>query len=129
MRCRNLSLTTFAVFAALAAPVVSSHHSTNGIYNEEELVEIVGTVREWRFVNPHPSLVLEVQADDGSVQAWDISYGGSAVTHLRRRGYSEDSFAPGDRIVVRGFAARLADNFGLLVRGDPTTPSGEPIVD
>ena len=96
--------------------------------NEDELVELTGTVIEWRFVNPHPSLVLEVIAADGNRQEWDVSYGGAAVTHLRRRGYTADTFEPGDVITVRGFAALVESAYGLLVRGDPTTEDGAAIV-
>ena len=106
----------------------SAHHSTAGIYNEDVLVEITGTVREWRFVNPHPSLIIEVTGDDGALQEWDVSYGGAAVTHLRRRGYTPETFRAGDVIVVRGFAAKVDTAFGMLIRGDPTNPDGSAIV-
>jgi hypothetical protein len=116
------------LFAGIVTSVVSAHHSTNGIYNEDEMVELAGTVVEWRFVNPHPTLILEVVAPDGSVQEWDVSYGGSAVTHLRRRGYAADTFMPGDAIVARGYAALVETAYGLLVRGDPVREDGSPIV-
>ena len=117
----------FALSTAACAIGASAHHSTAGIYNEDELVEIGGRVLEWRFVNPHPSLILAVTADDGSIQEWDVSYGGAAVTHLRRRGYTPETFKAGDEIVVRGFAAKVDTAFGLLIRGDPTRPDGSPI--
>ncbi len=117
-----------ALFASMLASVAIAHHSTNGIYNEDEIVELSGTVVEWRFVNPHPTLILEVVAPDGSVQEWDVSYGGSAVTHLRRRGYTADTFMPGDAIVARGYAALVDTAYGLLVRGDPLREDGSPIV-
>lgn len=124
---RSVRVAMICFAAALCVPTMA-HHSTNGIYNEHELVELTGRVIEWRFVNPHPSLLLEVTAADGSLQEWDVSYGGAAVTHLRRRGYSPDTFAPGDVITVSGFAALVDSAFGLLVRGDPTTEDGAAIV-
>ena len=126
---RRITLSTLAVTTCcLMSSAVLSHHSTAGIYNEDELVEITGTVQEWRFVNPHPSLILEVVGEDGTVQEWDVSYGGAAVTHLRRRGYTEETFKPGDVIVARGFAAKVTTAFGLLIRGDPTGADGEAIL-
>ena len=116
------------LLVALLASGVSGHHSTSGIYNEDEVVEITGTVSEWRFVNPHPSLVLEVVGDDGNVQEWDVSYGGAAVTHLQRRGYTDTTFSAGDVITVRGFAAKVDTAFGMLVRGDPVRADGSPIL-
>lgn len=121
-----------AVTAGLAASVLAmqalAHHSTNGIYDESELVELSGRVIAWRFVNPHPSLVLEVRDGDGGIKEWDVSYGGSAVTHLRRRGYTAETFQSGDQITVRGYIAVAADAQGLLLRGDPQRADGSPVV-
>ena len=57
-----------------------------------------------------------------------MSYGGSAVTHLRRRGYTAETFKPGDVIVVRGYPARVQTANGLLVVGNPTREDGSPVV-
>jgi hypothetical protein len=78
-----------------------AHHSTAGIYQQNVEVELKGKVTAWRFINPHPSLKLEVVDDKGIVHEWDISYGGSAVAHLKRRGYNADTFKPGDIIIVK----------------------------
>ena len=112
---------------ALMSLSVSAHHSTNGIYNEEVEVELTGTVKQWRFINPHPSLLLDVVGPDGKIQEWDISYGGSAVAHLTRRGYKVDTFETGDRIKVKGFAAKVSTAYGLLIQGNPTHEDGTEI--
>jgi hypothetical protein len=128
MRLLALFLSLLAISVALLHSTAFAHHSTNGIYNEDEVVEITGTVRSWRFVNPHPSLVIEVAAADGQVQQWDVSYGGAAVTHLQRRGYTVDTFKPGDVISVRGYAALVDTAYGLLINDDPVKPDGSPIL-
>lgn len=110
------------------ASAVCAHHSTNGIYNEDEIVEITGEVMEWRFINPHPSLIIGVETDDGRVEEWDVSYGGPAVTHLKQQGYTVDTFTPGDVIVVRGYAAKVETAHGLLIIGHPTMADGSPVV-
>lgn len=118
-----------AAFAlALLADAGIAHHSTNGIYDETKEVELTGVVKEWRMINPHPSLQLEVVGSDGEVQIWDVSYGGSAVTHLKRRGYTADTFKTGDEIVVRGHPARVDGAYGLLVQDNPTRPDGTAIL-
>lgn len=117
-----------ALSGGLLCSTVLAHHSTNGIYNEDETVEITGTVKEWRFINPHPSLVIEVTGADGQIQEWDVSYGGPAVTQLKRQGYTADTFKPGDVIVVRGYAAKVETAYGLLIVGHPTRQDGSAIV-
>jgi len=128
MRRLTISWTTFYIIAGLFCSSAWAHHSTNGIYNEDVLVELTGSVKQWRFINPHPSFIIEVVGADGEVQTWDVSYGGAAVTHLARRGYAADTFKPGDVIVVRGYAAKVDTAYGMLIRGDPTKPDGSPII-
>ncbi len=114
---------------SLAAALAFGHHSTNGIYDEAREIELTGTVQAWRFINPHPSLTLEVTAADGTVAQWDVSYGGSAVTHLVRRGYSAETFKPGDTITVKGHPALLEGAHGLLMeRNNPTRADGTPLL-
>lgn len=109
------------------APIGLAHHSTNGIYDNTVELELTGTVKEWKFINPHPSLILTVKGEDGVEHDWDISYGGSAVAHLKRRGYSIDTFKPGDQIIVKGHPALVKDAYGMLMEGgNPTHLDGTP---
>lgn len=128
MRPTNPFLRAIALVLGLLGSAAFAHHSTQGIYDESKLVELTGSVKEWRFVNPHPSLVIEVEGADGGLEEWDVSYGGPAVTHLRRRGYTAETFKPGDVIVVTGYAAKVETAHGLLIRGDPVNADGSPIL-
>ncbi len=116
---------------SVAAATAFAHHSTNGIYDETREVELTGKVVSWRFINPHPTLKLEVTGADGTVAEWDLSYGGSAVTHLVRRGYTADTFKPGEMITAKGRPALLEGSHGLLMEGtgDPTREDGTPVVE
>jgi len=119
--------------ATIAFSVVTTaafaHHSTNGIYDETKEVELTGRVISWKFINPHPTLKLAVKDASGAEVEWDVSYGGSAVTHLVRRGYTADTFKPGDVIKVKGFQALLEGAHGLLMeRNNPTHEDGSPII-
>lgn len=125
----NLKTLCTTLGLSLAAVLAFGHHSTNGIYDEAREVELTGTVKAWRFINPHPSLTLEVTAVDGTVAEWDVSYGGSAVTHLVRRGYTAATFKPGDAITVKGHPALLEGAHGLLMeRNNPTRADGTPLL-
>ena len=111
----------------LVAVSAGAHHSTAGIYQQDIEVQLKGKVKEWRFINPHPSLKIEVVDDKGVAHEWDVSYGGSAVAHLKRRGYSADTFKPGDVIIVKGHPTVLKDAYGLLMEtGNPTREDGKP---
>jgi hypothetical protein len=111
----------------LVAATAWAHHSTAGIYQQDVEVELKGKVKEWRFINPHPSLKLEVVDAKGVVHEWDVSYGGSAVVHLKRRGYTASTFKPGDIVIVKGHPTVLKEAYGLLMEtGNPTHEDGTP---
>lgn len=113
---------------SLLAQIAFAHHSTNSIYDEEAEIELTGTVKQWRFINPHPSLVLEVTNADGVAEEWDVSYGGAAVVHLTRRGYTSGTFKPGDEITVTGHPALVKSARGLLIEGsNPVRADGSPL--
>ena len=111
----------------LLSQMAVAHHSTNGIYDETTEIELTGTVKDWRFINPHPSMMLQVTGPDGKIQEWDISYGGSAVTHLMRRGFTAETFKDGDVLVFKGNPAKIEGAYGLLVRGNPKRPDGTSV--
>lgn len=121
--CASLAL-------SVAAAAAFAHHSTNGIYDEERELELTGKVISWKFINPHPTLKLEVVNEQGVAEEWDLSYGGSAVTHLVRRGYTADTFKPGDVIKATGHPALLEGARGLLMEGtgDPVREDGTAII-
>ncbi len=121
----RIALMVGALTVAAAAAV--AHHSTAGIYDANVEVEVKGKVKEWRFINPHPRLKLEVVDAKGVAQEWDVSYGGNAVAHLKRRGYSAETFKPGDVVIVKGHPTVLKEAHGLLIETtNPTREDGTP---
>jgi len=112
---------------ALVSAIAGAHHSTAGIYDQKAEVEVKGKVKEWRFANPHPLLKIEVVDGKGVAEEWDISYGGSAVSHLKKRGYSAQTFKPGDVVIVKGHPTIIKEAHGLLIEnGNPTHEDGTP---
>jgi len=111
----------------LLATTAGAHHSAAGIYDLKVEMELKGKVKEWRFANPHPLLKIDVVDAKGVTQEWDVSYGGSAVTHLKKRGYSAQTFKAGDIVIVKGHPTLLKEAHGLLIEnGNPTHEDGRP---
>jgi hypothetical protein len=98
---------------------IAAHHGQTGLFDESRTVQMTGSVKEWIFINPHPVLVLEVTADDGETADWDLYFGPQAVSALRRRGFSADTFTIGESIIVNGHLATTPGARGIDVwRGD-----------
>ena len=84
----------------LAAGAVHAHHSAPVFYKVDERATISGTVTEFRFSNPHAIVKFEVVAADGKKQEWTAETTSPSI--LRRRGWSQASFAPGEKVKLEG---------------------------
>ncbi len=95
----------FAAVLALVVglvPTVTAHHSIAGMYDGNRRLIIEGVVKEYRFVNPHPFLIVEVQ--NGSSGAWQLELDNRH--ELVDVGMTASTFKAGDRLVVTGSPAR-----------------------
>jgi hypothetical protein len=112
------------LFAASALPI-AAHHAQAPFFDQERIVEVRGTVVRWIFRNPHPVLEVEARSDDGTKVVWAVQF--APATVLTKRGWTEQTFKPGDAVVATGHPSRAAGTFGLehrsLERAD-----GSPIV-
>ena len=98
---------------------IAAHHGQAGLFDESRYVEVMGSVKEWSFVNPHPVLLLEITGENGEPEEWDVYFGPAAVSALRRRGFLDDTFEVGEILLVKGRPATAAGARGIDVwRGD-----------
>ena len=94
----------FTLSAVGLAGSVFAHHSNDYHFDRNVGVTVSGTVKAFRFVNPHARLLVDVTDEDGRVVTWDCEMAGA--NGLMRRGWTQEVFRPGDEIVIQGFAAR-----------------------
>ena len=86
--------------ALLLASPAASHHNAAAHYQLDGIIEVSGIVTEFRLVNPHSRLYLEVTNDNGVVERWMAE--GDASVALRRSGWAADQFKPGDEVHIVG---------------------------
>jgi hypothetical protein len=91
---------SFSGVLVLAAGLAYAHHSAPVFYKVDERTSVSGTVTEFRFTNPHAILKLEVVGQDGEKQQWTAETTSPSI--LRRRGWSQTSFKPGDQVKLEG---------------------------
>lgn len=94
----------FACLALLISAAASAHHSFAVHFVSDELVEVQGVVKEFRFTNPHGVLLFTAMDAEGNEVEWRAETNSPNV--LRRRGWKPDSMIAGDKITVHGFPAR-----------------------
>ena len=113
-----------AVLLMLSVTVLAHHSAVNFWYTDRK-VEIEGTVKSVKIVNPHPEMVLEVTESNGQKSEWRISGGGHA-TGMIRAGWTDDTLPVGMKVKVTGSPSRQEGAKALLA-GDVTRPDGKVI--
>jgi hypothetical protein len=93
------------VVLALIFPAMplSAHHSWPVSY--DRLVTVKGTVLDFVWANPHPMITLEVQANDGRKEKWQV--GGPAINRMEANGWTKTTLKQGD--VITGIGYQFAD--------------------
>jgi len=85
-------------------------------------------VQRFDFVNPHALLYVETMDDAGQAVVWTCEM--QSRGQLARKGVTEESFRPGEAIVVEGVAARRDPHrceFGVSVHADGTRVVGRTL--
>ena len=122
----GVSLLALTIILFIAGPSWS-HHGDAGRYNET-VTTVFGVVAQWRLINPHSVLILDVEDQDGTVVRWRGELGNP--TNLGTRyGWDADTFKPGDRITMTGRALKNGSPVMTLSEGSilVDTDTGEEL--
>jgi hypothetical protein len=120
MRTKLIGLIAGGGLMLSAAAPVLAHHSFAAEFDANQPVKLEGTVKEFRWVNPHSWLIVNVPKPDGSVETWDVE--GGAPSALLRRGWTKNTLPAGTKVIVEGFMAK--DGSHRANARDITFPDG-----
>jgi hypothetical protein len=121
-RPMNARLAWLAILTLVASVrLASAHHSFSAVYDDTRSVTVTGVVTQFRFVNPHALMTLEVADESGKVVIWVIEFAGRL--NLSEVGWTANSIKSGEKVTVSGNPThapgpRLA--FQRIVKADGT---------
>jgi hypothetical protein len=98
-----------------------SHHAFSPVYDAKRTITVDGVVTQFRFVNPHAMMLMDVKDKTGKVVKWNVEFAGRL--NLEEAGWTADSIKPGEHVKVTGNPAWKSDQrmaFVKLVRADGT---------
>ena len=106
---KTLCVPAFVILTLVSAVMpLSAHHSWPVSF--DRLVTVKGTVTDFRWANPHPMITLEVQANDGRTEKWEI--GGPAIIRMEANGWTKSTVKTGD--VITGIGYQFGDGQKIL---------------
>jgi hypothetical protein len=114
---------TLACSASLLLGGVTAiaHHSA-AAFDTQKQVTVNGTVKSYRFANPHVQLIVTVKKDDGSTVDMDVEAGAASV--LNGLGFSKDALKVGDLVTITGNPDRTKPDLHMLGKDLYKKPSG-----
>src|ERR1700734_934809 len=121
---RRLQVAGGCIFGALMAGSAYAHHSMEG-FDRDKNVTLVGTVKQFKWANPHSWIELEVPNDKGGVDTWNVEM--TAPFVLIRAGWRATSLKPGDKVTVVGHPQKTGEPGALFV--SVTLANGETLTD
>jgi len=112
----------------LPARTAAPHHAFSPVYDDKRTISVTGVVTQFRFVNPHAMMFMDVTDDTGKVEKWTVEFAGRL--NLSEVGWTADSIKNNERVTVTGnpahsiparmFFRRLARQDGsVLLPGNP----------
>jgi hypothetical protein len=118
------SLTRFGLLAFVAAIPALAHHSMAG-FDRAKTVTITGTVKQFKWANPHSWIDMEIPDGKGGVVDWNIEMTSPAV--LIRAGWKSSVLKPGDKVTVQAHPQVSGEPGGIFV--SVTTADGRTLTD
>jgi len=119
---RVLNCALIAVAAMLTASSALAHHSF-AMFDQSKSVTLQGTVKDFRWTNPHVFIQLLVKTEGGSEDEWSIEM--TSPEHLARVGWRPGTLKPGDKVTLVIHPMRDGSAGGQYLSG--TGPDG-PLV-
>ena len=89
-----IALVVFGAFSSVP------HHAFSPVYDGARTVTVAGTVVEFRFVNPHAQMELDVEDEAGNVVRWNVEFDGRV--NLTNYGWHDQTISVGEHITVTG---------------------------
>ena len=94
------TLVLAASLSLLPNTVSLAHHAFTPVYDRARTVTIEGILTEFKLVNPHATMTLDVMDEAGQHETWTIEMPG--LLSLSRQGWTTDTVSIGEQLTVTG---------------------------
>jgi hypothetical protein len=126
-RRKGYGLTTAYALMGLVAggsATAWAHHSPQGIYHTDRIVEVEGELTDILWRNPHVRFTIAATDEQGETASWTVE--SVPVTRLSRASVSPDIVDVGQRVRVAGYPSRRPEN--LVYALNMMLPDGREVL-
>ena len=110
--------------ASLIAFSATAHHSP-AVFDRTKEVKLVGSVKEFRWSNPHSFIELDVRNEKGESDTWAVEM--NPPNYLVKAGWTSKTVKPGDNVTVMVNPLRTNEKVGKFV--SITLPGGQVLTE
>ena len=107
----------------LAFPIFA-HHSP-AVFDRTKEVKLVGSVKEFRWSNPHSFIELDVRNEKGGTDTWAVEM--NPPNYLVKAGWTSKTVKPGDMVTITVNPLRTNEPVGKFVT--ITLPGGQVLTE
>jgi len=108
MKTFVVCLTIILGVLLVSGPLLAHHGEAN--YDTTKIVSVKGTVTEFKFVNPHVEVSLDVKNETGAVEKW-VAEARSPAMLARYGSWDKNTIKTGDVITASGHRTKNGTNF------------------
>lgn len=109
---KKINVLSFGIVVILLATVSMAHHSPV-VFDRTREVKLVGTVKEFRWSNPHSFIELDVRNEKGEIEGWAVEM--NPTSYLVKAGWTSKTVKPGDTVTVMVNPLRTNEKVGKFV--------------
>lgn len=122
---RNAVLAALAGMLAAGAPAAALAHHSAAMFDHTKVVTLNGTIKEFQWKNPHAWLIVLAPGPSGSATEFVVEC--STINILARKGWTSQSFKPGDKVSLSMNPTKDGTAAGFILKA--TTADGHELPD
>lgn len=105
----------------ISAPNISdAHHAFAAEFDASRPISLTGKVKRVMWVNPHSWVFLDVEAESGAVERWEVEFGGPYS--MLQKGLRKSDLPLDTVVTINGFLAKSGAN--VVNASDIRLPDG-----
>jgi hypothetical protein len=102
-----------AVVVVVGMSAAAAAHHSPAVFDRTKEVKLSGTVKAFKWQNPHTWLELDVPNAKGGVDTWGVEM--TSPTYLIRAGWKNNSVKVGDKVTVVVNPVRTGELAGIFL--------------